>query len=107
MIVDNSRVYDKDSKEYHNLEKAAILYSKIMGEDAWIDTTWLDFGAKMAWTTVVAIDNSKYRYQYQVLSPNIHIKIVNASSDLELVDIVKEYCLEKLSKRGNGSRFAS
>lgn len=106
MIVDNNRVYDRASKEYKNLEKAAIFYSKLTGEDAWVDTTWLDFGAKIVWTTVIAIDNTKYRFQYQALSPNIHKKIVEAKGDLELADIMKDFCLERLSKRSR-TKFAS
>ena len=83
-----SKVYNKNSKEYKALEYVASYLNMraVLENENYqykVEDIYLDFGAGIMWTTIVAYG----KHEYQILYPRQHKQICNEESIEELTAI--------------------
>lgn len=85
------KVYDRNSHEFNNLVKAAIVFRKLSPQACFylVQDVYFDFGAGMEWTTIVCHSPRRWEDSYQVLNPRQQDAICNAESEFEIYEIVK------------------
>ena len=88
-----------DEKQYNNLKKVANVLTALSDEKLYlVRDCYFDYDQNWMWTTILCYDmeDDMNINSYQYLNPKRWEDILNAKSDLELLDIAKLLIEDKL-----------